>query len=202
MGAAFALFIIQLVCGGGMDLTTATLGEPIARDSGWEGKKAWAAGFFMSTLTVVLLFALADVYYPNNDDVFILRAFMGFQPSGPATFSPFQYPPMTWFLFAISRLIPKVAWFSVLQIVLLWLSNMVIVKSVVQGFARWNQPVCMGLLVSGCFTLLFAVRAGARGCGSSATDERGNGPRRRQAARCRDFRQLWPICACDLFADG
>ena len=143
-------------------MTTAALGEPIARDSGWEGKKAWAAGFFMSTLTVVLLFALADVYYPNNDDVFILRAFMGFQPSGPATFSPFQYPPMAWFLFAISRLIPKVAWFSVLQIVLLWLSNMVIVKSVVQGFARWNQPVWMGLLVSGCFTLLFAVRAGAR----------------------------------------
>ena len=123
---------------------------------------AWTAGVVLSTVFMACLFAYADRYYMTNDDQFLLRAIVGCQPGGSATFHMYLYPLIAWPLHWASALFPGIVWFSVLQTAFLWLANTVIIKSIWQCFARANRPGWQAMIASVGFLLLFAVRADTR----------------------------------------
>ncbi len=124
-------------------------------------QKPWVLGFFMSTCMFVMLFILADIRLASNDDKAILRAFMGFQPGGPVTFNMYVYPLIAWPLYWLSLAFPGVAWFSVVQLLFLWLANAVILKSIIQCFRHEKKPLWHGVIAGTGFLLLFSVRSGA-----------------------------------------
>lgn len=60
--------------------------------------------------------------YENSDDFLIVRAFLGFEGVSPSLPHFHLHPLLVWALSLLSAAVPGVAWFSVLQLALLWLS--------------------------------------------------------------------------------
>lgn len=118
-------------------------------------------GMGMATLLWLALFAFADVYFGANDDQFLLRTFTGGAPSGAPTFHLYIHAmyafPLSW----LHQLFPSVAWLSLLEIFLLWLSMSVIAKNLIRVFERRNR-FGMGVLLSACFLVLFEMYLCAR----------------------------------------
>jgi hypothetical protein len=122
----------------------------------------WTLGIILSSVWFLFLLLYADLRYATNDDKSILRMFMGFQPGGPGSFSLFIHPLIAWPLYYLSLAFPGVAWFSILQLVFLWLANVVIVKSLLQCFMQEGKPLWMGLLFALCFLLILSLPADMR----------------------------------------
>jgi len=70
--------------------------------------------------------------YYLNDDVTIMRSFMGYEGGSIASFSINIHTVLSWLLFALGSLFAGVPWFSVLQLFFIWLSLVVIGKSFLQ----------------------------------------------------------------------
>ena len=127
-------------------------------------KRAWLTGLVTATALWLFLAAFADVYFSANDDQFLLRTFTGGAPAGASTFHLYIHAmyafPLSW----LNRLVPGVAWVSVLEIALLWLSTATLVKSIIQCFENKCQTYAFakGLFFALCFTLLFLFYLCAR----------------------------------------
>ena len=125
-------------------------------------RKAWLVGMGMATALWCFLALFADIYFPTNDDKFLLRTFAGEAPDGVPTFHQYFYffyvYPLKW----LNQLFPTVAWVSVFEIVLMWISVSVIFKSIILCYVskvsccskekavKWAGGVfyaaCLGLL--------------------------------------------------------
>ena len=120
-------------------------------------KRAWLTGAVTATALWLFLAAFADVYFSANDDQFLIRTFTGGAPAGASTFHLYIHAmyafPLSW----LNRLFPGVAWVSVLEIALLWLSTATLVKSIIQCFENKckTHAFAKGLFFALCFTLLF-----------------------------------------------
>jgi len=121
------------------------------------GKRAWCVGMGMATALWLFLFAFADVYFGANDDQFLLRTFAGSAPAGASTFHLYIHAMYAFPLRWLSVLFPRVAWVSVFEILLLWLSIATIVKSIIQCFEqhREKRSFLWGVFGSLSFVLLF-----------------------------------------------
>ena len=82
---------------------------------------------------------------------------MGYEGGEPATFSMILHTALAWPLFALAKLFPGVAWFSIVQLCLLWLAQVVIVKSLSQLAARRGLPLWAGALAGALFLAGYAV---------------------------------------------
>ena len=122
---------------------------------------AWMIGMGMAAAMWLVLFAFADVYFGANDDQFLLRTFTGGAPAGASTFHLYIHAmyafPLSW----LNRLFPGVAWVSILEIFLLWLSMATMAKSIMQVFGR-KKRFGMGVFFAACFLLLFEFYLCAR----------------------------------------
>jgi hypothetical protein len=103
--------------------------------------KPWPLGLLLAAILFALLFSVFSPQYVTNDDAIILRAFMGYEGSEPATFHLYTHTVFAWFLCALAKLFPGVAWFSILQLSLLYLSSAVIIKSFAQILDRGRQSL-------------------------------------------------------------
>ena len=127
-------------------------------------KRAWLTGIVTATALWLFLAAFADVYFSANDDQFLLRTFTGGAPAGASTFHLYIHAmyafPLSW----LNRLFPGVAWVSILEIALLWLSTATIVKSIIQCFENHCKAHAFlkGAFFALCFTLLFLFYLCAR----------------------------------------
>lgn len=126
---------------------------------------AWLIGLGISTALWICLFAFADVHFAVNDDQFLLRTFAGGSPMGAPTFHLYIHAmyafPLSW----LSRLFPNVAWMTILEIFLQWLSTAVILKSIVQCFerrCRLRHATALGAFFALCFALLLELPVSAR----------------------------------------
>lgn len=126
---------------------------------------AWLIGPGISTAMWICLFAFADIHFAVNDDQFLLRTFAGASPMGAPTFHLYIHAmyafPLSW----LSRLFPGVAWMTVLEIFLQWLSTAVMVKSIVECFerrCRLRRATALGAFFALCFALLFQLLVSAR----------------------------------------
>ena len=127
-------------------------------------KRAWLTGAVMASALWLFLLAFADVYFSANDDQFLLRTFTGGAPAGASTFHLYIHAMYAFPLAWLNRLVPGVAWVSVLEIALLWLSTTVIVKSIIQCFENRckTHAYAKGTFFAACFTLLFLFYLCAR----------------------------------------
>jgi len=127
-------------------------------------KRAWLTGVIMATALWLFLAVFADVYFSANDDQFLLRTFTGGAPMGASNFHLFIHAiyafPLSW----LNRLFPGIAWVSIMEIGLLWLSTSTVVKSIIQCFEnkKATHAYTKGVFFSLCFLLLFLFYLCAR----------------------------------------
>lgn len=108
------------------------------------------------------LLCFSDIYFAANDDQFILRAMTGFQPGGTPDFHPFLLGfyvyPLRW----LQRFFPGVAWYSLLELLLLALALTVILKSLLQCWLRAGRRLRTGLLLCAGYAALYGSNYLAR----------------------------------------
>ena len=127
----------------------------------------WIIGILLATLLFAALLLVTDFRYSGSDDAPILRSFMGYEGGVPARFHLYLHTVFAWLLHGLALLFPGVAWFSILQLFLLWLSCAVIGKSCVQaagtsvpssaGPAKRGLASLAGLAAAMIFLLVFGA---------------------------------------------
>lgn len=122
-------------------------------------KKPWIFALMTVTVCMLLIRLVFVVHYQGVDDTPTVQSFMGYEGGVPAHFHLYYHTLLAWALYGISCLIPGVAWVSVMQLFFLWLSNVVIVKSLMQCNRQSKRPFWQGALLSlgyiGAFSLYF-----------------------------------------------
>lgn len=120
----------------------------------------WGAG--ITALVWGFLLCFSDIYFAANDDQFILRAMTGFQPGGTPDFHPFLLGfyvyPLRW----LQHFFPGVAWYSLLELLLLALALTVILKSLLQCWLRAGRRLRTGLLLCAGYAALYGSNYLAR----------------------------------------
>ncbi|MCE5343030.1 MAG: hypothetical protein LLF96_05485, partial [Eubacteriales bacterium] len=122
----------------------------------------WLWGVATASLLFAVLLSFASYQYIGSDDAPILRSFMGYEGGDPATFHLYVHTAFAWLLWGLTKLFPGVAWFSILQLFLLWLAQVVIVKSLSQLAARRGRPVWTGAVAGAAFLAAFTVYVSCR----------------------------------------
>ena len=125
-------------------------------------RSCWLWGAGITALLWGFLLCFSDVYFAANDDQFILRAMTGFQPGGTPDFHPFLLGfyvyPLRW----LQRFFPGVAWYSLLELLLLALALTVILKSLLQCWLRAGRRLRTGLLLCAGYAALYGSNYLAR----------------------------------------
>ena len=125
-------------------------------------RKPWVVGIVLSTLLMAGVALYSGFSYATNDDKFILQSFLGLQPGGPVHFSMYVRTLIAWPLFWLGTAFPGIAWFSILQLILIWLANAIISKSIIQCFDRYGKPLWCGVSAALLFLMLFTLYSTAR----------------------------------------
>ena len=125
-------------------------------------RSCWLWGAGITALLWGFLLCFSDIYFAANDDQFILRAMTGFQPGGTPDFHPFLLGfyvyPLRW----LQRFFPGVAWYSLLELLLLALALTVILKSLLQCWLRAGRRLRTGLLLCAGYAALYGSNYLAR----------------------------------------
>lgn len=125
-------------------------------------RSCWLWGAGITALLLGFLLCFSDIYFAANDDQFILRAMTGFQPGGTPDFHPFLLGfyvyPLRW----LQRFFPGVAWYSLLELLLLALALTVILKSLLQCWLRAGRRLRTGLLLCAGYAALYGSNYLAR----------------------------------------
>ncbi len=125
-------------------------------------RSCWLWGAGITALLWGFLLCFSDIYFAANDDQFILRAMTGFQPGGAPDFHPFLLGfyvyPLRW----LQRFFPGVAWYSLLELLLLALALTVILKSLLQCWLRAGRRLRTGLLLCAGYAALYGSNYLAR----------------------------------------
>lgn len=125
-------------------------------------RSCWLWGAGITALLWGFLLCFSDIYFAANDDQFILRAMTGFQPGGAPDFHLYLHGMYVYPLRWLQRLFPGVAWFSLLEIVLLSLAMTVILKSHLQCWLRSGHSMWTGLALCAGFAVLYGLHYFAR----------------------------------------
>ncbi len=119
--------------------------------------RPWLVGLLAATLFMALLNAFTPFHYTGSDDTPILRSFMGYEGGVPAHFHLYLHTAFAWLLHGLALLFPGIAWFSILQLFLLWLSSAVIVKSCVSCTQNHRFPWWAGALAGIVFLATYGI---------------------------------------------
>lgn len=104
----------------------------------------WAAPL-LALAFFLILSRVTYFRYENSDDFLIVRAFLGFEGVSPSLPHFHLHPLLVWALSLLSAAVPGVAWFSVLQLALLWLSAATLCLSLLccGRAARLHPAACL-----------------------------------------------------------
>lgn len=104
----------------------------------------WAAPL-LALAFFLILSRVTYFRYENSDDFLIVRAFLGFEGVSPSLPHFYLHPLLVWALSLLSAAVPGVAWFSVLQLALLWLSAATLCLSLLccGRAARLHPAACL-----------------------------------------------------------
>lgn len=117
----------------------------------------WLIAMGMCALLWGAVALWGDLSYAVNDDADILRAFMGYQTGEAPTFHIFLHGLLTWPLHWLSAAFPGTAWFSWLQIALLWLAGVVAVKSMLMRCLAQGKPLWLGIALGALYLAVFCA---------------------------------------------
>lgn len=96
-------------------------------------------------------------HYDLCDDVILMDAFFGAVGGTAESFTSCMLAPLTWILYALGRMAPGVAWFSVYQAALLAASGYTVVYSGMLLCRRLRAPVWLGWLAGTAMAWIFVV---------------------------------------------
>lgn len=103
---------------------------------------------------------------PAPGDALILKTFAGYQGGVPAHFHQELHTALSWLLYGLHTLAPALPWFSVMQLVLLWLGCAVIVKSLtrcaVNRGLHWGWGAAAGGVAVGRLRAVCMLPGGSR----------------------------------------
>lgn len=116
----------------------------------------WLAGALAATVLFLGLAAVFGLRYENSDDMLFVKGFMGFEGGKPVDFTLYTHTFLAWVLHALSVAVPGLAWFSLFQLGLLFLSVTVIVKCAIR-MGKWAGLIG-GLLYAGVFAAFACSR--------------------------------------------
>lgn len=122
---------------------------------------AWLAAALMTGAMYVLVVLALDMQFAVNDDMAILRSFMGYEGTIPS-FHLLLHGLLTWPLKWLGETFPGVAWYSILQIVLLAFGCVMIAKSIIQCFVNQGRSFWMGVGFAAVFLGGFCLEVCAR----------------------------------------
>ena len=116
----------------------------------------------LATLFFVVLSRVTYFRYENSDDFLMVRTFLGFEGVRPVPPHLYLHPALVWVLNALSAAAPGVAWFSVAQLGMLWISAAVLCLCLLRcgRAARLHSVVCSlaALLFLGVFASFLCTR--------------------------------------------
>lgn len=113
----------------------------------------WLIAALMTAALMTFVFTSTDMLYAQNDDASIMHAILGYETGEPADFHLFIHGVLLWFLGGLSRLFPGLPWFSYWQLAMLALSSLVIAKSMMQSFVKYQKPLWLGAVFAAVFLL-------------------------------------------------
>ncbi len=116
---------------------------------------AWLIGLGMSAALFALIALFFFLFFCQNDDVSIIRCFMGFEIGAPASFHIFIHGLLARPIHWLALRFPTVAWFSVFQVGLLFLGCVALLKSIVQCALKAGIGLAGGSLLALVSWLLF-----------------------------------------------
>ncbi len=132
----------------------------------------------MALALFATLALIGNFRYENSDDLLMVKPFMGFEGGISADFTLYTHTLLAWALHGLSMLFPAVAWFSVYQIALLFLSVTVLGKSVAQLTKDRRRPwlaafftdalLLGGFAVFACCRVSYTSTAGLAGAAAMA----------------------------------
>ncbi|MEG1196451.1 MAG: hypothetical protein RSE58_12775 [Clostridia bacterium] len=124
---------------------------------------AWLIGAALAAALLSCLYFWGALRFANNDDAYILRTFMTPVNGKITAFNMCLHPLLCYPLAWLGTLAPSIAWFSWLQLALLWLSMTVGVKSLLVISRRhWNRyGLWAGLGISLVFLFVFCFKYSA-----------------------------------------
>lgn len=105
-----------------------------------------ALSFCLAAVFVLVTFLLLYPAYLNNDDTNISYALAGYRTGTPHPSHPFVHVALARLIAALYTCLPTVAWWAVLQVVLLALSLWVLFDCILNTFDRAGIPVWVGAL--------------------------------------------------------
>ena len=123
---------------------------------------AWLIGAALTTLLMLALHRLGALRYENSDEMLMVKAFMGFEGGVPADYTLYTHTLAAYALRLLASLRADVPWFSVCQLALLWLSGVVIGKSLLQLSWRSGRGALPGLAAAALCAIVFEAFAMCR----------------------------------------
>lgn len=119
---------------------------------------SWGISLLMTTLMFAFMFWKLNIQYDLVDDAAILRAFMGYESGTPANFHIYVHGLLAWPLYWLSCLVPETPWFTWAQLFLMFVSCIVIGKSIMQCFLRHQKPLWLGAVFAAAFLLVLTLK--------------------------------------------
>ena len=122
----------------------------------------WLIGILIASLLMGSLALFAGLQYAGNDDTPLLRTTMGYEGGEPATFHLHMHAAFTWLFYGLAKLFPGVAWLSIVQLFLLWFTQVVIVKSLCSLALLKGMPMWTGAVIGALFLSAFCLYISCR----------------------------------------
>lgn len=119
---------------------------------------SWGISLLMSAAMFGFMFWKLNIQYDLVDDAAILRAFMGYESGTPANFHIYVHGLLAWPLYWLSVAVPETPWFTWAQLALMFVSCVVIGKSIMQVFLRHEKPLWLGAVLAAAFLLTLTLK--------------------------------------------
>ena len=118
----------------------------------------WLYAGLMTAAVMAFVLLVTEVRYAMNDDAGILRAFLGYESGTPASFHIYIHGLLAKPLYLLSVAFPGLPWFSYLQMALLALACVVIAKSIMQCFVKYEKPLWAGAALALVFLVTLCMK--------------------------------------------
>lgn len=117
----------------------------------------WLHAFWMTTALFAVVLLKLNVRFATFDDTPLLHAFLGYESGVPAHFNIYIHGLLAWPLYWLGCAFPHIAWFGWMQTALLYIACLVIVKSLLQCFVKYDWPIWLGMIFAALFLLVLAL---------------------------------------------
>ena len=117
----------------------------------------WGLALSMTLLFFAGIWATQYFRFENSDDILLVKGFLGYEGGVPSGFSAYVHPFFTRPLQWISMAVPGVAWFSWLQLFLLFWANVVLCKAFLQLSGKGFCGSLWGMGAGGMYLAVFSL---------------------------------------------